>query len=88
MHIYSYNSIFPSKQMLSESYSMPQRNPMKCTIKEDSKDEDRNKSMNSRYASPKSSKDVKAIRKSAIPKKRRQNTDWQREHGAVGLHIT
>ena len=40
---------------------MAQRNPMKFTIKEDWKDRD--KSVNSRFASPKSCRDVEAIRK-------------------------
>ena len=61
MHIYSHSSIFPGEQMLSESYSMPKRNPMKCAIKEDSKDEDKDKNVNLRFASPKSSRDVEAI---------------------------
>ena len=74
--ISSYNSIFPSEQMFSEGYSMPQQNPMKFTIKEDSKDKDRDKSVNSQFASPKSSRDVKAIRKSAVLKKTRQKCTY------------
>ena len=60
---------------------------MKCTIKEDLKDEDKDKSVNSRFVSPKSFRDVKAIRKSAVPKKPGKIQIGQREHGAVGLHI-
>ena len=70
--ISTYSSIFPGEQMLSESYLMSQRNPMNFTIKEDLKDKDRDKSVNSWFASPKSSRDVEAIRKSATLKKTRQ----------------
>ena len=68
----SYISIFPGKQMLSESYSMPQENPMNFTIKEDSKDEDRDKSMNSLFASPKSPEMLKRSENQQFKK----NKDW------------
>ena len=49
---------------------------MKFTIKEDSKDEDGDKSVNSQFASSKSSRDVEAMRKSTVPKKIKRNMDW------------
>ena len=69
--------------MLSESYFMPRQNPLKFTIKEDSKDEGRDKSVNSWFAFSKSSRDVEVIWKR--PGKIQIG---QREHGTVGLHTT
>ena len=44
-------------------------------IKENLRDKDRNKSVNSRFASPKSSRDVEVIQNSAVPKKTGQNSE-------------